>query len=124
MRLRKHDLLQMNAEWLKRLLAERLREVSIRRLDDVKELQDRLNQNPASQAPSKKPGAGEEENEVDEPHLPHSPTMRPNRRGSTGRLRATSATAPARKRCPAALLDSVILELPVLSSRSRIGGES
>lgn len=70
MHLHKPALLQMNAEWLKKLPAERLREVSIRRLDDVKELQDQLNQNPASQAPSKKPGAGEEENEVDEPHLP------------------------------------------------------
>ncbi len=46
MHLRKHDLLQMNDEWLKKLPAERLVEVSKRLLDDVKELHDRLNQNP------------------------------------------------------------------------------
>jgi transposase len=46
MHLRKHDLLQMNDEWLKKLPAERLLEVSKRLLDDVKELHDRLNQNP------------------------------------------------------------------------------
>ena len=70
MHLRKHDLLQMDAEWLKKLPEERLLDVSIRLLEDVKELQDRLNQNPAnssrpptSQAPWEKPGAGEEEDE-------------------------------------------------------------
>jgi transposase len=70
MHLRKHDLLQMDAEWLKKLPAARLLEVSIRLLDDVKELQDRLNQNPAnssrpptSQVPWEKPGTGEEEDE-------------------------------------------------------------
>jgi hypothetical protein len=46
MHLRKHDLLQMNDEWLKKLPAELLLEVSKRLLDDVKELHDRLNQNP------------------------------------------------------------------------------
>ncbi|HNO72788.1 MAG: hypothetical protein J5X22_09080 [Candidatus Accumulibacter sp.] len=77
MHLRKHDLLEMDAAWLKKLLAERLLEVSIRLLDDVKELQDRQIQNlantsnlPASQASWKKAGADEEENEFDEPHLP------------------------------------------------------
>lgn len=77
MHLCKNDLLQMDAEWLKTLPAERLLEVSIRLSDDVKELQERLNQNPASnsnppagQAPWKKPGADEDANEVDEPHLP------------------------------------------------------
>jgi len=60
----------MDAEWLKKLPAERLLDVSIRLLDDVKEMQDRLNQNPANrsrpptnQAPWEKPGAGEEEDE-------------------------------------------------------------
>ena len=37
---------KMNDEWLKKLPAERLLEVSKRLLDDVKELHDRLNQNP------------------------------------------------------------------------------
>ncbi|KFB72608.1 MAG: hypothetical protein AW09_002205 [Candidatus Accumulibacter phosphatis] len=37
MHLRKHDLLQMNDEWLKKLPVERLLEVSKRLLDDVKE---------------------------------------------------------------------------------------
>jgi transposase len=46
MHLRKHDLLQMDDEWLKKLPAELLLEVSKRLLHDVKELQDRLNQNP------------------------------------------------------------------------------
>ena len=46
MHLCKHDLLQMDDEWLKRLPAELLLEVSRRLLHDVKELHDRLNQNP------------------------------------------------------------------------------
>lgn len=46
MHLRKHDLLQMNDEWLKTLPAGLLLEVSKRLLDDVKELHDRLNQSP------------------------------------------------------------------------------
>ena len=46
MHLSKHDLFQMNDEWLKKLPAELLLEVSKRLLHDVKELQDRLNQNP------------------------------------------------------------------------------
>ena len=46
MHLRKHDLLQMDDEWLNRLPAELLLEVSRRLLHDVKELQDRLNQHP------------------------------------------------------------------------------
>ena len=44
MRLSKHDLFQMDDEWLKKLPAELLLEVSKRLLHDVKELQDRLNQ--------------------------------------------------------------------------------
>ena len=48
MYLRKHDLLQMDDEWLKKLPAELLLEVSKRLLHDVKELQDRLNQNPSN----------------------------------------------------------------------------
>jgi hypothetical protein len=70
MHLRKHDLLQMNDEWLKKLPAERLLEVSKRLLDDVKELHDRLNQNPdnssrrpTSQAPWERPSDAEEEAE-------------------------------------------------------------
>ena len=58
MHLKKRDLLQMNDEWLRKLPPEVLFEVSKRLLSDVKELQDRLNQNsdnssrpPSSQAP-------------------------------------------------------------------------
>ena len=56
MRLSKHDLFQMDDEWLKKLPAELLLEVSKRLLHDVKELQDRLNQNPgnSSRPPSTK----------------------------------------------------------------------
>ena len=68
MHLCKHDLFQMNDEWLKKLPAELLLEVSKRLLHDVKELQDRLNQNPdnsscppTSQAPwANKSGAADE----------------------------------------------------------------
>ena len=63
MHLSKHDLFQMDDEWLKDLPAGRLLEVSKRLLHDVKELQDRLNQNPSnssrpptSQAPWEKSG--------------------------------------------------------------------
>jgi transposase len=68
MHLRKHDLLQMDDEWLKKLQAELFLEVSKRLLHDVKELQDRLNQSPTnssrpptSRAPWEKPrdAAGE-----------------------------------------------------------------
>jgi transposase len=62
MHLRKHDLLQMDDEWLKKLPAELLLEVSKRLLHDVKELQDRLNESPTnssrpptSRAPWEKP---------------------------------------------------------------------
>lgn len=48
MPLRKHDLLQMDARWLKQLPAKRRLEASIRRLDGARECQDRLNQNPAT----------------------------------------------------------------------------
>ncbi|HNG86652.1 transposase, partial [Accumulibacter sp.] len=68
MHLSKHDLFQMNDEWLKKLPAELLLEVSKRLLHDVKELQDRLNQNPdnssrppTSQAPWAKTGDSEEQ---------------------------------------------------------------
>ncbi len=66
MHLSKHDLFQMNDEWLKKLPAELLLEVSKRLLHDVKELQDRLNQNPSSrpptsQAPWAKTGGSEEQ---------------------------------------------------------------
>lgn len=71
MYLSKHDLLQMDDEWLKKLPADRLLEVSRRLLHDVKTLQDRLNQTPTnssrppgSQAPwdgRKGDGAGEAE---------------------------------------------------------------
>ena len=68
MHLSKHDLFQMNDEWLKKLPAELLLEVSKRLLHDVKELQDRLNQNPdnssrppTSQAPWAKKGGSEEQ---------------------------------------------------------------
>ncbi len=63
----KHDLFQINDEWLKKLPAELLLEVSKRLLHDVKELQDRLNQNPGnssrpptSQPPWAKTGGSEE----------------------------------------------------------------
>ena len=68
MHLSKHDLFQMTNEWLKKLPAELLLEVSKRLLHDVKELQDRLNQNPdnssrppTSQAPWAKTGDSEEQ---------------------------------------------------------------
>ena len=68
MHLSKHDLLQMNDEWLKKLPAELLLEVSKRLLHDVKELQDRLNQNPdnssrppTSEAPWAKTADSEEQ---------------------------------------------------------------
>jgi transposase len=56
MRLSKHDLFQMDDEWLKKLPAELLLEVSKRLLHDVKALQDQLNQNPgnSSRPPSTK----------------------------------------------------------------------
>ncbi len=50
MRLSKHDLFQMDDEWLKELPAELLLEVSKRLLHDVKALQDRLNQNPGKRS--------------------------------------------------------------------------
>lgn len=55
MYLSKHDLLQMNDEWLKELPAERLLEVSKRLLHDVKMLQDRQNQGPGNS--SRPPGS-------------------------------------------------------------------
>ena len=55
MYLSKHDLLQMNDEWLKKLPAERLLEVSKRLLHDVKVLQDRQNQTPNNS--SRPPGS-------------------------------------------------------------------
>jgi hypothetical protein len=57
MRLSKHDLFQMDDEWLKKLPAELLLEVSKRLLHDVKALQDQLNKNPgnSSRPPSTKP---------------------------------------------------------------------
>ena len=68
MHLSKPDLFQMNDEWLKKLPAEQLLEVSKRLLHDVKELQERLNQNPdnssrppTSQAPWAKKGGSEEQ---------------------------------------------------------------
>ncbi|RDE50325.1 MAG: hypothetical protein DVS81_12150 [Candidatus Accumulibacter meliphilus] len=56
MRLSKHDLFQMDGEWLKKLSAELLLEVSKRLLHDVKELQGQVNQNPgnSSRPPSTK----------------------------------------------------------------------
>jgi transposase len=67
MHLSRHDLFQMDDEWLKKLPAELLLEVSKRLLHDVKELQDRLNRNPdnssrppTSQAPWAKTGDSEE----------------------------------------------------------------
>ena len=64
----KHDLFQMNDEWLKKLPAELLLEVSKRLLHDMKELQGRLNQNPdnssrppTSQPPWAKTGGSEEQ---------------------------------------------------------------
>jgi transposase len=61
MRLSKHDLFQMDDEWLKKLPAELLLEVSKRLLHDVKELQDRLNRNPtnSSRPPTSQGAVGE-----------------------------------------------------------------
>jgi transposase len=71
MRLSKHDLFQMDDEWLKKLPAELLLEVSKRLLHDVKELQDRLNRNPTnsscpptSQAPWEKAGDAAKDKET------------------------------------------------------------
>ena len=68
MHLSKHDLFQMNDEWLKKLPAELLLEVSKRLLHDMKELQGRLNQNPdnssrppTSEAPWAKTADSEEQ---------------------------------------------------------------
>jgi hypothetical protein len=75
MHLRKHDLLQMNDEWLKKLPAELLLEVSKRLLDDVKELHDRLNQNPdnSSRPPtSQAPWERASDAEVDQDSPPRS----------------------------------------------------
>ena len=65
MHLSKHDLKQMDEDWLKSLPPALLLEVSKRLLADVKTLQDRLNQNPSnssrppsSQAPWEKPSRG------------------------------------------------------------------
>ncbi len=55
MYLSKHDLLQMDDEWLKKLPAERLLDVSKRLLHDVKVLQDRQNQTPNNS--SRPPGS-------------------------------------------------------------------
>ncbi|MEF8714007.1 MAG: hypothetical protein V5B39_10675 [Accumulibacter sp.] len=67
MHLSRHDRFQINDERLKKLLADLLLEVSKRLLHDVKEWQDRLNQNPdkrsrppTSQAPWAKTGGSEE----------------------------------------------------------------
>ena len=48
MYLSKHNQFQMNDKWLKKLPVELVLEVSNRLLHNVKELQDRLNQNPDS----------------------------------------------------------------------------
>jgi hypothetical protein len=65
MHLSKHDLMQMDEDWLKSLPPALLLEVSKRLLADVKTLQDRLNQNPSnssrppsSQALWEKPSRG------------------------------------------------------------------
>jgi len=78
MRLSKHDLFQMDDEWLKKLPAELLLEVSKRLLQDVKELQDRLNQNPgnSSRPPSTK-----------------APRENPENPG-TGRIRGQTTVCP------------------------------
>ena len=55
MYLSKHDLLQMNDEWLEELPAEHLLKVSKRLLHDVKVLQDRQNQTPNNS--SRPPGS-------------------------------------------------------------------
>jgi hypothetical protein len=67
MYLRKHDLLQMDGEWLKRLSAELLLQVPKRLLHDVKELPDRLSQNPenSSRPPTRQsPSATSEKTEA------------------------------------------------------------
>jgi hypothetical protein len=59
MRLSKHDLFQTDDDWLKKLPAELLLEVSKRLLHDVKELHNRLNQNPGnSSRPPPTAGSG------------------------------------------------------------------
>ncbi|HRD93494.1 MAG TPA: hypothetical protein PK201_10245 [Accumulibacter sp.] len=51
MRLSKHGLFKMDDDWLKKLPAGLLLEVSKRLLHDVKELQDQVNQNPGNSSP-------------------------------------------------------------------------
>jgi len=74
MPLSKHDLLQMNDEWLNKLPAEQLQKVSILLLHEVKVLHDRLNQNPdnssrppTSQAPWERVSDAEAEEDQDSP---------------------------------------------------------
>ena len=73
MYLSKHDLLQMDDEWLKKLPVERLLEVSKRLLHDVKVLQDWQNQTPNNssrtpgiQAPWDRPAEASEAGRVGE----------------------------------------------------------
>jgi len=69
MHLSKHDLFQMDDEWLKKLPVELLLEVSKRLLHDVKELQDRLHQNPGNSSrpsTSQAPWEGAREPAVEE----------------------------------------------------------
>jgi|JI6StandDraft_1071083.scaffolds.fasta_scaffold78492_2 transposase len=88
MHLSKHDLFQMDDEWLKKLPAELLLEVSKRLLHDVKELQDRLNQNPANS--SRPPSTKAPWEKAREPAVENEAPVE----GGAGETAASSAPAP------------------------------
>jgi transposase len=92
MHLSKHDLFQMDDEWLKKLPAELLLEVSKRLLHDVKELQDRLNQNPANS--SRPPSTKAPWEKAREPAVENEAPVE----GGAGETAASSAPAPETKR--------------------------
>ena len=84
MHLSDHDLRQMDDDWLEKLPVDKLRQVSARILQDLKEARDRLNQTPdnssrppSSRAPWEKgqtenegPAPGEDESEAETPREP------------------------------------------------------
>ena len=109
MHLSKHDLFQMNDEWLKKLPAELVLEVSKHLLHDVKELQDRLNQNPdnssrppTSQAPWAETGDSEEQSGAAD----ESDTADAGAAGATGSATVSTRLLPHR-------FDDVFFMVPV-----------
>lgn len=99
MHLSKHDLQQMDEDWLKSLPPALLLEVSKRLLADVKTLQDRLNQNPSnssrppsSQAPWEKPSRG---THAESPPEPQAEGGEPVSEGRQAHGDASAPDAPA-----------------------------